>query len=143
MDDLQFYVLFNSISIISGRWANDNERLCAMKSRERLRRFRLDRSFKLGNARSVGQRLTHRAIGTPLSTESWKTESDFFERCKKLRTRIHEIIMLKNWEERRGQILKTIKRYHSQKSVQFILIYTYPTQKHEIGSIYHFNQKLF
>ena len=27
MDDLQFYILFNSISVISGRWADDNERL--------------------------------------------------------------------------------------------------------------------
>ena len=29
MDDLQFYVLLNSISVISGRWVADNERLCA------------------------------------------------------------------------------------------------------------------
>ena len=28
MDDLQFYVLFNSISVISGRRVDDNERLC-------------------------------------------------------------------------------------------------------------------
>ena len=28
MDD----VLFNSISVISGRWADENERLCAMES---------------------------------------------------------------------------------------------------------------
>ena len=33
MDDLRFYVLFNSISVISGRWADDNERLCAMEPR--------------------------------------------------------------------------------------------------------------
>ena len=25
MDDLRFYILFNSISFISGRWADDNE----------------------------------------------------------------------------------------------------------------------
>ena len=31
MDDLQFYVLFNSTSVISGRCLDDNERLCAMK----------------------------------------------------------------------------------------------------------------
>ena len=31
MDDLRFYVLFNSISVISGRWEVDNERLCAME----------------------------------------------------------------------------------------------------------------
>ena len=41
MDDLRFYVLFNSISVISGRWADDNERLCAIEPRLRLRRFRL------------------------------------------------------------------------------------------------------
>ena len=26
MDDMQFYVLFNSISVISGRWKVDDER---------------------------------------------------------------------------------------------------------------------
>ena len=31
MDDMRFYVLFNSISVISGRWEVDNERLCAME----------------------------------------------------------------------------------------------------------------
>ena len=33
MDDLRFYVLFNSISVISGRCLDDNERLCAMELR--------------------------------------------------------------------------------------------------------------
>ena len=33
IDDIQFYVLFNSISDISGRWKVDNERLCAMEQR--------------------------------------------------------------------------------------------------------------
>ena len=32
IDDLQFYVLFNSISVISGQRAGDNERLRAMKT---------------------------------------------------------------------------------------------------------------
>ena len=40
IDDSRFYVLFNSISAISGRWADDNEGLCAMEPRLRLRRFR-------------------------------------------------------------------------------------------------------
>ena len=31
MDNLQFYVLFNSISVISGQWVNDDEKLCAME----------------------------------------------------------------------------------------------------------------
>ena len=33
MDDLRFYVIFNGIIVISGLWADDNERLCAIKSR--------------------------------------------------------------------------------------------------------------
>ena len=31
IDDLWFYVLLNSISVISGRWEDDNERLCALE----------------------------------------------------------------------------------------------------------------
>ena len=48
MDELRFYVLFNSISVTSGQWADDNERLCAMKSRLRLRRFRLEGDLTSG-----------------------------------------------------------------------------------------------
>ena len=46
MDDLRFYVLFNSISDISGRWADDYEyeSLCAMEPRLWFRRFRLERA---------------------------------------------------------------------------------------------------
>ena len=42
MDDLRFYVLFNSITVISGRCLDDNERLCAMELRLRMRRFHLE-----------------------------------------------------------------------------------------------------
>ena len=31
MDDLRFSILFNSVSFISGRWATDNERPCAIE----------------------------------------------------------------------------------------------------------------
>ena len=48
MDDLRFSVLFNSISVILGRWADDYERLCAMGPHLRLRRFRLERDSNLG-----------------------------------------------------------------------------------------------
>ena len=41
MDDLRFYVLLNSTSVISGRCLDDNERLCAMELFLRLRRFHL------------------------------------------------------------------------------------------------------
>ena len=39
MDNLQFYVLFNSVSIISGSWELDYERLFAMKPSLGLERF--------------------------------------------------------------------------------------------------------
>ena len=48
MNDLQFYVLFTSISVISGRWADDNERLWAMEPRLRLKSFRLLRDSNPG-----------------------------------------------------------------------------------------------
>ena len=52
----RFYVLFNSISVISGRYAGNNGRLCAMELRLRLGRFRLEARLEPGNARSVGKR---------------------------------------------------------------------------------------
>ena len=42
MDSLRFYVLFNSISVILGQYEVDNEKMCAMELRLRLRRFRLE-----------------------------------------------------------------------------------------------------
>ena len=59
MDDLQVYVIFNSISVISGRWSDDNERLCAMESRLRLKRSSPQAGLEPTTARSVGQSLTH------------------------------------------------------------------------------------
>ena len=51
MDDLQLYVLFNSISVISGRWADDN----AIPVEEISPRAVVG----LGTARSVSQGLTY------------------------------------------------------------------------------------
>ena len=48
MDDLQFYVLFNSISVVSGRCLDDNERLCAMELHLGLRRFHPGVRIELG-----------------------------------------------------------------------------------------------
>ena len=55
---------FNSITVISGRWEVDNERLFAMELCLRLRRFchEWDRTR---SDRSVGQRLTHWATRAP------------------------------------------------------------------------------
>ena len=42
MDDLRFYILFNSVSFISGPWVDDNDKLmCAMEPNLHLRRFHL------------------------------------------------------------------------------------------------------
>ena len=43
MDDLRFYVLFNSILVISGRCSDDNERLCSVELCLQLRRFPFER----------------------------------------------------------------------------------------------------
>ena len=48
IEDLQFYVLFSSISVTSGHWADDNERLCAMEPCLWLRRFWLECSSNSG-----------------------------------------------------------------------------------------------
>ena len=47
--DLQFYVLFNSMSVISGQWADDNERLCVMEPYLWLRRTCLECGSNLSN----------------------------------------------------------------------------------------------
>ena len=43
MDGLRCYVPFNSFSVISGRWEDDNEKLCANEPRLRISRLRLER----------------------------------------------------------------------------------------------------
>ena len=58
MDDLRFYVLFNSISIISGRCSDDNERLVQWNSVYGCADFTSSED-RTRSARSVGQRLTH------------------------------------------------------------------------------------
>ena len=51
MDGLQFYVLLNSVSVISGRWTDGYERLCAMESRLRLKRSPPQAGIEPGTAR--------------------------------------------------------------------------------------------
>ena len=69
MDDLQFYILFSSISVISGQWEDDNGRLCAMELCLWLRRFCLERD-QTRSARSVGRNLTH-WMGLPGSMKAF------------------------------------------------------------------------
>ena len=54
MDELRFYVLFNTISVISGRWADDNERLYAFNSPFTIDKILPLAGLQLGIARSVG-----------------------------------------------------------------------------------------
>ena len=67
----RFYILFSTIfhKVISGRGADENERLCAMKPRLRLRKFRRA-GLEPGTARSVGQHLTHWATGALVNIET-------------------------------------------------------------------------
>ena len=66
MDDSRFYVLFNIITVISGPWAADNKRLCAMEPRLRLNAFRIERGSNSGPL----QRLIHSATGAPNSVRN-------------------------------------------------------------------------
>ena len=56
MDDFQFYVLFNSISVIPGRGADNNERLYAMEPQLWLRRFHLERVSVIAALKSLSGR---------------------------------------------------------------------------------------
>ena len=47
MDYLRIYVLSKSVSVISGRWMADNERLCAMETRLRLK---ISRDYSHGSS---------------------------------------------------------------------------------------------
>ena len=55
MDDLQFYIFYNSISVISGQWKVDNKRLCALEPCSGLKRFLHSVGLEPGTARSAGQ----------------------------------------------------------------------------------------
>ena len=61
MDDLRFYILFNSISVKSGEWADGNERLSDMES------HLLQERFHLKPVLNSGQPLIHCITGASLS----------------------------------------------------------------------------
>ena len=54
MDNLQIYINFNSVSVISGLEGSDNERLCAMEPRLRLKSFSPPSRIEPGTSRSAG-----------------------------------------------------------------------------------------
>ena len=55
MNDLQFYVLLANISVISGRWAGDYKRLCALEPHLQLKKNPPQVSLELGTVSLVGQ----------------------------------------------------------------------------------------
>ena len=60
MDDSRFYILFNSISIIPGRWAGENKRPYAIEPRFLCKRYPPKAGLEPEIARSaVGKRLTY------------------------------------------------------------------------------------
>ena len=64
MNDLRFYVLVSSISVISGRWLGNYERLCAKDPRLRLKKSMPQAGLEPGTARSADQRrqLSYRGL---------------------------------------------------------------------------------
>ena len=62
---------FYSISVISGRWDADNERLCAMEPSYWLERFPPLAGFEPGTARAAGQGFTYWATGLPKVYEAY------------------------------------------------------------------------
>ena len=62
---------FYSISVISGRWDADNERLCAMEPSYWSGRFPPLEGFGPGAARATGQGLTYWATGLPKVYEAY------------------------------------------------------------------------
>ena len=45
------FTSFSTVFVISGRWMDDNERLCAMEPRLRLKRYPLQAGIEPGTAR--------------------------------------------------------------------------------------------
>ena len=76
MNDLQFYALFNNISIISGQCKGDYERLCSVEPRLHLKRFPPTVGIEPGTARSAGRRLTKYAIGAAIMNEGSQSTSE-------------------------------------------------------------------
>ena len=59
MDDLRFYILFDSISVISGQWEVDDEKVVCNGTPFMVWKILPQAGLKLGTPRSVGQCLTH------------------------------------------------------------------------------------
>ena len=63
--EMDGYTFFNSFSVLSGRWAVDNERLYRMEQCLRLKRALRQAGLVPRTARSVGQCLTTELLGLP------------------------------------------------------------------------------
>ena len=54
MNDEYLCLFYNSISVISGQWAGDNQRMCAMEPRLQMKKSSPQAGLEPGAARSVG-----------------------------------------------------------------------------------------
>ena len=63
--------IFNSISVISGRWTGDNEKLCATEPRLQLERSPPRAGVETRTAPSIGQGLTYWATGALRHWINW------------------------------------------------------------------------
>ena len=67
MDDFQFYILFNSISVTSGEWVGGNERLDEMEPCLWLKKNSSSQAeLESGTTRSAGHWLTNWDTGAPV-----------------------------------------------------------------------------
>ena len=69
------FTSFQQFSVISGRWARDNERLCALEPRLPLKRSTPQARLEPVAAESVGQRLTYEVTRAPAHKNSQYTRS--------------------------------------------------------------------
>ena len=70
------FVSFSKVLVIPGRRADDNERLCAMESRLRLKRSPPLARLETGTAGSLGQRLPIEFIELQGHRRFWSIYSD-------------------------------------------------------------------
>ena len=67
MEGLQFYILFKSISAISGQWVDDNKRLCAIEPRLQLKRILAPAGLNAGQLDQQASAEPAELLGLPIT----------------------------------------------------------------------------
>ena len=89
MDDLRFYVSFNSNSVILGRWKGKHERLCAMNCRLGSEAPRLQRDSNLRSRDPKSGALMH--------FKEKKQKNQFAIKCTTRHSKLLKFIFRKNY----------------------------------------------